>query len=427
VRAAVLRVRAEHADDVLDRLLPLAPHGVYERELGPYVELTLPELEVPGAAARELPDDPDERLALVLDPPVVGGRFVIRSAAAPPSTDPALEDIVIERGSAFGTGLHPTTRRCLELLLALDATGSFADLGCGTGVLAIGAARLGWSPVLAVDYDARSVDAAAHNMRLNGVDVETRVVDLLAEPAPEAETMVANVPIHVQRAVRASLAAAPRRLVLSGVNPHDGDSLVRDYAELGLEERRRFVEADWAAILLTAPGVPVRAVEERRGLALRVPTPDVPVVEPLDGAAPADLPGQLETALPGGGVALSSSRALATAARVAVILAPGMFRIDLRHLEDTLRVSVRNLSPTPLRQIANIGPPRTIATHADVAVVPPTMTNSRLLLRVGSGSSARDAEVLISATSDAYGGRVTAQAVIRPVQESSGPAPNLSP
>src|SRR6266567_5875225 len=116
--------------------------------LGPFVEFVL----LPGATGapvaadvaaavgsalvaveeRELPDDPEDRLAQLVDAPVIANRFVIRPPAAPPPLDPSLEDIVIDRGNAFGTGLHPTTRRCLELLLALDPGGSFADLGCGT-------------------------------------------------------------------------------------------------------------------------------------------------------------------------------------------------------------------------------------------------------------------------------------------------------
>jgi ribosomal protein L11 methyltransferase len=424
VRASVLRVRAEHADDVLDRLLPSAPDGVYERELGPFVELTVPGAEIAGAAARDLPDDPADRLALVLESPVVAGRFVIRSPGAPAPTDPAHEDIVIERGSAFGTGLHPTTRRCLELMLALEPGGSFADLGCGTGVLAIAAARLGWSPVVAVDYDERSVAAAAHNMELNGAAVETRVFDLLAEPPPAAGTVVANVPIHVQEAMLAAWEPVPQQLILSGVNPRDGDRLVAAYGAHGLEERRRFVQADWAAILLTRPDVAVRE-PVREATRLRVPLPDVPLLAP-NGPLPDELPGQLLTELPRGGLALSSGKALPTAARVAVLLAPGMFRLDVRHLEDTLKVSIRNLSGAPIRQLADVGPPRTIVTHQDVELPRPTMTNSRLVLRIGSGSSARDAEIVLSAVSAEHGGRVTAQAVIRPVQESSGPAPNVS-
>ena len=193
MQAIVLHVHAVDAEPVLDRVLPLVPAGVYDRSLGPLVELVVAGVvdraDLAGAAGdalvrvseRELPDDPAQLVAQFVDPPVVAGRFVIRPPSAPAPADPRLEDIVIDRGSAFGTGLHPTTQRCLELLLSLEPGGSFADLGCGTGVLAIGAARLGWKPVVAVDYDERSVEATARNAELNGVAVEARRVDLIEE------------------------------------------------------------------------------------------------------------------------------------------------------------------------------------------------------------------------------------------------------
>jgi ribosomal protein L11 methyltransferase len=436
VRAVAVRVRAEHDEDTLDRLLPVAPNGIYDRALGPFVEFVL----LPGAAGapvaadvaaavgtalvavdeRELPDDPDDRLAQLFDAPVIANRFVIRPPAAPPPADPSLEDIVIDRGNAFGTGLHPTTRRCLELLLALEPTGSFADLGCGTGVLAIAAARLGWSPVTAVDYDEGSVESTAHNAEVNHVAVTARRVDLLAEAPPSAATLVANVPPYVQESVRANLVEAPARLIISGVSPVEAAPIVESYGELGLVERRRLVEADWAAILLTAPDAPLREPHVDRGLHLRLPAAGG--TAPADTAAPkTSLPealiGQLATQLPnGGGMALSSARELPSGARVAVLLAPGLFRLDLRHLEDTLKISVRNLSGAPIYSIPTDGPPRTILTTEDVTVQRPLATNARLRLRLGSGASAQEAEIILSALSGIEAGlsRVAAQAVIRP-------------
>jgi len=244
VQAIVLHVHAVDAEPVLDRVLPLVPAGVYDRSLGPLVELVVAGVvdraDLAGAAGdalvrvseRELPDDPAQLVAQFVDPPVVAGRFVIRPPSAPAPADPRLEDIVIDRGSAFGTGLHPTTQRCLELLLSLEPGGSFADLGCGTGVLAIGAARLGWKPVVAVDYDERSVEATARNAELNGVAVEARRVDLIEEAPPAAQTIVANVPARVHAAVRAGFAETPRQMIVSGVSPREADAVVAAYGEL---------------------------------------------------------------------------------------------------------------------------------------------------------------------------------------------------
>ena len=87
---------------------------------------------------------------------------------------------MIDPGQAFGTGAHATTRLCLELLLALEPAGPLVDLGCGSGVLAIAAAKLGWAPVLGVDHDPLAVEATRENARVNGVDVD------VAPPRPPA-------------------------------------------------------------------------------------------------------------------------------------------------------------------------------------------------------------------------------------------------
>ena len=75
-----------------------------------------------------------------------------------------IDAVVIDPGRAFGTGAHETTRLCLELLLELDR-GSFLDVGCGSGVLAIAAAKLGFAPVVALDVDNAAVDASRRNAK----------------------------------------------------------------------------------------------------------------------------------------------------------------------------------------------------------------------------------------------------------------------
>jgi ribosomal protein L11 methyltransferase len=100
--------------------------------------------------------------------------------------------VVIDPGRAFGTGAHPTTRLCLELLLGLEPSG-LVDLGCGSGVLAVAAARLGFRPVIALDADESAVAATRSNAAANGVAVEARLADVLADPLPAVETGVANI------------------------------------------------------------------------------------------------------------------------------------------------------------------------------------------------------------------------------------------
>jgi ribosomal protein L11 methyltransferase len=100
--------------------------------------------------------------------------------------------VVIDPGRAFGTGTHPTTRLCLELLLGLEPSG-LVDLGCGSGVLAVSAARLGFRPVIALDADESAVAATRSNASANGVAVEARLADVLADPLPAVEVAVANI------------------------------------------------------------------------------------------------------------------------------------------------------------------------------------------------------------------------------------------
>ena len=100
--------------------------------------------------------------------------------------------VSIDPGRAFGTGAHPTTRLSLELLLEV-APSSLVDLGCGSGVIAIAAAKLGFAPVIAVDADDAAVDAAAANVAANGVDVDVRRADVLLDPLPVTDVAVSNI------------------------------------------------------------------------------------------------------------------------------------------------------------------------------------------------------------------------------------------
>ena len=88
-------------------------------------------------------------------------------------------DVVIDPGQAFGTGSHATTRLTLELLAdAASPSGALADWGCGSGILAIAAAKLGWAPVLACDIEAESVERAREGAEANGVTLEVTRCDV---------------------------------------------------------------------------------------------------------------------------------------------------------------------------------------------------------------------------------------------------------
>jgi ribosomal protein L11 methyltransferase len=121
--------------------------------------------------------------------------------------------VVIDPGRAFGTGGHATTRLCLELLLDLPR-GSLLDVGCGSGVLSIAAAKLGFGPVVAVDFDAQAIEATARNADANGVAVDARLADARTGELPPVDTAVVNVALDLDVAIAARLDC--RRLVTSG-------------------------------------------------------------------------------------------------------------------------------------------------------------------------------------------------------------------
>ena len=147
---------------------------------------------------------------------------------------------MIDPGRAFGTGGHATTRLCLELLEA-EERGSVVDIGCGSGVLAIAAAKLGFAPVLALDFDPQAVEAAERNAAANGVSIDVRLADLRSDPVPDAELALANIAAEAAIALSGRLRAA--RAITSGYLVSD-DPVIEGY-----RIERRVQEAGWAADL----------------------------------------------------------------------------------------------------------------------------------------------------------------------------------
>ena len=270
-----LRVRRADAEIVLAELLTLVPAGVEERELGDVVEYAvygapgelpaLPDLRAAAGGAlvdvatSEVADDWAERWRAFHEPVTVGGRLHVRPPWAPPAAG-GLRDIVIDPGQAFGTGAHATTRLCLELLLELERDAgsdrAVLDLGCGSGVLAIAAARLGFAPVRAIDHDVLAVEATRANAAVNGVAIEVARHDLLHDgPPPAAPVVLANLLGPLLRhlaAVGFAGRARPGALIASGLLVTEADELAAAFARRGLDERARRTEGEWAALLLLA-------------------------------------------------------------------------------------------------------------------------------------------------------------------------------
>ena len=269
IRLAVRVARAD-AEAVLAELLELAPGGLEEREAGPdAVEYVLygapgevPDLgEVRAAAGgalvevttSEIPDDWSERWKAFHRPVDVSWRF--RRLRVRPPWEPPLDgegvDLVIDPGRAFGTGAHHTTRLCLELLLELEPAGALADWGCGTGVLAIAAARLGWDPVLACDWEVASVEATRENAAVNGAPgIAVTRADLRREAGPWAPTVLANLVRPLLLEVAAGMTRPPERMILSGLLREEAAEVAAAFARHGLRERDRRHGGEWAAVLL---------------------------------------------------------------------------------------------------------------------------------------------------------------------------------
>jgi ribosomal protein L11 methyltransferase len=267
IRLAV-RCTPEQAELVLAELTVLAPNGVEEDEGPGYVEYAiyggegeLPELGDLDAAvgegmvevsATEVPDDWADRWRDFHKPLLVGGRIWLRPSWEQPREGTI--DLLVDPGQAFGTGAHPTTRLCLEFLLELEAAGEaggpLTDLGTGSGVLAIAAAKLGWDPVAGYDHEAPAIEAAAANAAANGVELELENVNLRQRLPALAPTVAANMTAPVLREVATLMADGPAKLICSGLLPPELDDVAAAFAPAGLAEADRRREGDWAALLL---------------------------------------------------------------------------------------------------------------------------------------------------------------------------------
>ncbi len=265
MRELTLRVAGGDLEDVLDSLLPALPGGAHIRENGEEAALTI--LAAPGVpdaeelrrlagpalielSGGEASDDWRERRLTRYEPLVVADRFLVRPDWAPPSDDPGLTEIVLGQSAAFGTGLHPTTHSCLAVLAELAPDGSLADYGCGSGVLSIAAAKLGFSPVVAVDIDPLSVEATRENAARNGVEVEARHVDVTAEPPPHAETIVANVPPDIQVALAGVVDLAPGLVVAAGFQRGDSEKVASAWRAHGLEVVDERSAHEWIVLVM---------------------------------------------------------------------------------------------------------------------------------------------------------------------------------
>ncbi len=279
LRLAVRVARAE-SELVLAELLELSPAGVEEVDVDSgTVEYAvygapgeLPELPALKAAAggalvavttTDVADDWVDRWREFHRPLVIERDGVPRLTVRPP-WEPAPGaglDVVIDPGRAFGTGAHATTALCLELLLD-DADrargghggpgpGACVDLGCGSGVLAIVAASLGYRPVLALDFDPLAVQATAENAARNRTPrgaLEVRRFDLRRQQVPAVDLVLANVLAGPLLDWAQAQRELPGRVVLSGLLATEADRVAAAYARRGMHERDRRGRGGWTAL-----------------------------------------------------------------------------------------------------------------------------------------------------------------------------------
>jgi ribosomal protein L11 methyltransferase len=209
------------------RMLALFPEGFEESDRDDAVELSAytdgagedrARSEFGDVLTAEVPADWEERWKRFHRAAHVAGLWVGPPWLTPPQDVVA---VVVEPGRAFGTGAHPTTRLCIEVLSSLEA-GSLLDVGCGSGVLSIAAAKLGHGPIVAVDAEEAAIEATERNARANGVTLEAVRADALVDDLPSAATAVANIDATRSAAVAARVEC--ERLVTSGYfAPHVPD------------------------------------------------------------------------------------------------------------------------------------------------------------------------------------------------------------
>ena len=185
----------------------------------------------------------------------VSDRIVVHPVWEPLELEPGDIVIDIDPGMSFGTGLHPTTRSCLRLLdeaaAAAGGLGSVLDLGCGSGILAIAAAKLGAPSVAALDFDADAVGVARENLAANGIPASVATVargDVLSDPLPSASVVVANIlaSVLIDAAPRIAASVEPGgALILSGILETQFEEVEKAYRACGFSCEHAIVDAEW--------------------------------------------------------------------------------------------------------------------------------------------------------------------------------------
>jgi ribosomal protein L11 methyltransferase len=185
--------------------------------------------------------------------PVEVGRFVIAPSWSVPDTASDRIVIRIDPGMAFGTGTHETTRLCLKAIDKYFDSESFLDVGTGTGILAIAAAKIAAAArIAACDTDADAIRIACENAALNGVEqrIDFRV-GTVSEEMPSADFVCANLtaPVIIEL-LPALLGATCGRLVLSGILDSQFEMVNRRLMQLTASVNEVMQDGEWIALVI---------------------------------------------------------------------------------------------------------------------------------------------------------------------------------
>jgi len=264
------RIPAGAREDVLDGVLLMLPAGIVERPVSEeVVELSsvgaaLPDPEVlreaspvplDALAVEEVPADWRERRRRFGGGAVlISDRLVVRSPYDPPVPEGLIEVVIERGGSGFGSGSHPTTQMCLGLLLDIEPAGGASDFGCGVGVLAIAAAKLGWSPVSGLDREGPAIEEAHGNARRNDVTADFAHADVATAELPIRELLMANAPPPVHARLAAAVTDRVRHVIVSGIVEGEMEPVRAAYAAAGLVPQQGMAAESWIAMRLGREG-----------------------------------------------------------------------------------------------------------------------------------------------------------------------------
>lgn len=165
--------------------------------------------------------------------------------------DPEAVNVMLDPGLAFGTGTHPTTSLCLQWLDKQDLTGkTVVDFGCGSGILAVAALKLGAKSAIGIDIDPQALQASMENARRNQVADKLSVYLPEDQPSMQADFVLANIlsgPLLELRQTIVDFCHPSGKLVLSGILAEQIASIEEAYAE-NMDLESSMVEGEWARV-----------------------------------------------------------------------------------------------------------------------------------------------------------------------------------